>query len=195
MSAVVVPLKPHAKEDANSYVGIVIALASWAMMFAGIFFAYAALRVSSRTWPPVGMPKLPVTLPAISTAVIVASSVIIDRSIRDLRAGKVDRFKRMVGVTMFLGVIFLELQWMLWSDVRDLGVYMSSGIYGSIFFGFTYLHAAHIVAGLLALLFVFLRARKGLYTAHNWFPVRSVAFFWHFVGAVWLVMFVTLFLV
>lgn len=195
MSAPVVALRPHAKEDANSYVGIVIALASWAMMFMGLFFVYGAVRVSTPTWPPLGAPKLPVTLPAINTAVIVASSVAVQRALGRLKQGETERFKRGVAITVFLGVTFLELQALLWSDVRHLGVTMSSGIYGSIFFGFTYLHAAHIVAGLGVLLVVWLRARKGRYTAHNWFGVRSAAYFWHFVGAVWLVMFVGLFLV
>ena len=38
------------------------------------------------------------------------------------------------------------------------------------------------------------RAFLGIYSAHNWFGVRSITFFWHFVDVVWLVMFVTIFL-
>ena len=194
MSSTVIALRPHAKEDTSSYVGIVVALASWAMMFAGFFFIYAAVRSRATSWPPLGVPKLPVTLPAINTAVIVASSVVIHRAVKHLQAGAIEKFKRGIAIGLFLGVTFLELQALLWSDVRHMGVYMSSGIYGSIFFGFTYLHAAHIVVGLAALLFVWIRARNGHYGVHNWFGVRSVAFFWHFVDAIWIVMFVTLFL-
>jgi cytochrome c oxidase subunit III len=194
MAAPVVAIHPHAKEDTNSYVGIVVALASWGMMFAGIFFMYAALRARAPSWPPVGMPHLPTGWAWGSTAVIVASSFAFDRGLVALRAGNTERFKKLLSTTIVLGLAFLQLQILVWMQVRNLGVYMSSGIYGSIFFGFTYLHAAHIVAGLLAAAFVYWRARKGFYTAHNWFNVRSVAYFWHFVGAVWVVMFATLFL-
>jgi cytochrome c oxidase subunit 3 len=193
--APVVALRPHAKEDTSSYVGIVIALGSWAMMFMGLFFVYGAVRASNAVWPPLGSPKLPVTLPAINTAVIVASSVVMQRALAVLKRGKVEAFTRGVGFTLVLGVAFLWLQVFLWSDVRHMGVTMRSGIYGSIFYAFTYLHAAHIVAGLGVLGVVLWRARKGRYNAHNWFGVRSAAYFWHFVDAVWLVMFVTLFLV
>jgi cytochrome c oxidase subunit III len=193
--APVVALRPHAREDTSSYVGIVIALGSWAMMFMGLFFVYGAVRASNAVWPPLGSPKLPVTLPAINTGVIVASSIVMQRALAALKQGRVETFTRGVAFTLVLGVAFLWLQVFLWSDVRHMGVFMSSGIYGSIFFGFTYLHAAHIVAGLGVLGFVWWRARKGRYNAHNWFGVRSAAYFWHFVDAVWLVMFVTLFLV
>ena len=195
MSAPVVAIQPHAKEDANSYVGIVVALASWGMMFAGIFFMYAALRARAPSWPPVGMPRLPTSWAWGSTAAIAASSVTFDRALASLKAGEGERFKKLLATTIVLGFAFLQLQILVWMQVRSLGVYMSNGIYGSIFFGFTYLHAAHIVVGLMAAGWVYYRARKGHYTAHNWFNVRSVAYFWHFVGAVWLVMFVTLFLV
>ena len=195
MAAPVIAINPHAKEDTNSYVGIVVALASWGMMFAGIFFMYAALRARAASWPPPGMPHLPTGWAWGSTAAIVASSVAFDRGLHALRAGNGERFKKLLSTTIVLGFAFLQLQVLVWMSVRNLGVYMTSGIYGSIFFGFTYLHAAHIVAGLLAAGFIHYRARKGHYTAHNWFNVRSVAYFWHFVGAVWIVMFVTLFLV
>jgi cytochrome c oxidase subunit 3 len=194
MAAPVVAINPHAKEDTNSYVGIVVALASWGMMFAGIFFIYAALRARAPEWPPLGMPRFPTGWAWGSTAAICASSVAFDRGLVALRAGNQELFKKLLSGTIVLGCAFLQLQLLVWMQVRNLGVYMTSGVYGSIFFGFTYLHAAHIVAGLMALAWVQYRARKGHYTAHNWFNVRSVAYFWHFVGAVWIVMFVTLFL-
>ena len=192
--AAVATLRPHAKEDANSYVGIVVALASWAMMFAGLFFVYAAVRANSDVWPPAGMPKLPLALPAISSAVIVASSATMQLGLRALQLNDVERFKKLTGLTIVLGLAFLELQYLLWSRLSELGVHLSSGQYGGIVYAFTLLHAVHIVCGLLGLAFVMRRAFLGIYSAHNWFGVRSITFFWHFVDVVWLVMFVTIFL-
>lgn len=194
MSTDVIELRPHAREDANSYLGIVIALASWAMMFAGVFFVYAAARASAEQWPPAGVPKLPVLLPLASTLVIMASSYTMQRGLRALKAGNVEPFKKLVALTFVLGLVFLDLQWVLWSRVSSSGLHFASGQYGAIFYGFTILHALHIFAGLLALSWVLWRARRGVYSAHNWFGVRSVTFFWHFVDVVWIVMFLTIFL-
>jgi cytochrome c oxidase subunit 3 len=195
MAAPVVALNPHGREDTSSYVGIIVALASWGMMFASLFFAYAVIRTRAVAWPPLGSPRLPTGIAWGSTAAIVASSVTFDRALASLRKGAAKRFEKLIAVTIFLGVTFLQLQFLVWSQVRGLGVYMSGGIYGSIFYGFTYLHAAHILVGLGVVGFIYRKARKGLYSPHNWFGVRSAAYFWHFVGAIWLVMFVTLFLI
>lgn len=193
---VVVPLDPHKSKNVDAYVGIVVALGSWAMMFAALFFAYAATRVQARQWPPPGMPVAPKLLPSISTAIIVASSVTVQSAVNKLRKlGDRAMFQRLFAVTIFLGLGFLEVQWLLWSELKRRGLYLTSGVYGSILCGFTYVHAAHIVAGLGALLWVFVRAKRGKYGPHDWFGVRSVAYFWHFVGVVWVVMFVGLFLV
>jgi cytochrome c oxidase subunit 3 len=189
----VVALRPHAREDANSYLGIVIALASWAMLFAGIFFVYAATRANATEWPPAGMPRLPRLLPGLNSVVIVASSFTLRRGLAALRRNEVESFEKMVGLTIVLGLVFLELQGLLWSRVAESGVHFGSGLYGAVFYCFTIVHATHIVAGLGALGWVMVRAFKGVYSAHNWFGVRSVAFFWHFVDVVWLVMFVTVF--
>ncbi|GAC1394744.1 MAG: cytochrome c oxidase subunit 3 [Polyangiales bacterium] len=193
---VALPPSPETRAaNAGSFIGIIVALGSWAMMFSALFFVYAALRTQSPTWPPAGVPRLPASLPTVSTAVIVASSVTLQLAVAALRRGNRAMFQRLLAVTLFLGLGFLEAQWLVWGELRALGVYLSNGIYGSIVLGFTYLHALHIVVGLGALLFVWIRARRGNYGPHDWFGVRSVAYFWHFVDAVWLVMFVTLFLV
>ena len=70
----VVELRPHARQDFTSSLGMVVFLASWAMMFSTLFFAYAFLRARSVTWPPPGAPPLPVLLPAVNTLVMLASS-------------------------------------------------------------------------------------------------------------------------
>jgi len=195
MSNEIVELRPHAKDDASNYLGIVIALGSWAMMFAGVFFVYAAMRANAEQWPPEGIPKLPILMPAISTLVILASSVTMQKSLAALKRNRIEPFKKLLALTIALGLVFLDLQWVLWRSVSALGIHFGSGQYGAIFYAFTVIHALHIVAGLSALIWVLVRARRGVYSAHNWFGVRSVAFFWHFVDVVWLLMFVSIFVI
>jgi cytochrome c oxidase subunit III len=189
----VVELRPHAKEEFTSSLGMIIFLASWAMMFSALFFAYGFVRTQAVTWPPVGAPALPLGLPALNTVLIVISSFTFTHGLAALRRGKRGVFQQMVAVTFALGALFLGLQISVWISLAKAGLHFSTGIYGSVFYGLTTIHALHVVAGLLILLWVFLRSLRGTYSEHNHINVRLCTMFWHFVDAVWVLMFVTLY--
>jgi cytochrome c oxidase subunit III len=194
--AAIVELRPRAKEEFTSSLGMVIFLASWAMMFSALFFAYAFVRARAVTWPPFGMPHLPVLLPAVNTVVLLASSFTFARGLRALERGNRSELTRMVGLTFVLGAAFLALQLHVWRAVAASGLTVQSGgIYGSIFYALTVFHALHVVVGLLILLWVFVRSLRGKYTEHNHINVRLCTMFWHFVDVVWVLMFVTLYVV
>lgn len=189
----VVELRPHAKEEFTSSLGMIIFLASWAMMFSALFFAYGFIRARAVTWPPVGAPALPLELPALNTAIILISSLTFARALSALRRGQRGVFQQMVAVTFALGALFLGLQISVWNSLAEAGLHMSTGIYGSVFYGLTTIHALHVAVGLLILLWVFIRSLRGTYSEHNHINVRLCSMFWHFVDAVWVLMFVTLY--
>src|SRR3954466_5482578 len=102
--ATVVELRPRAREDFTSSLGMLIVLASWAMMFAGLFFAYGYARSKALVWPPVGSPALPIALPALNTVVLLASSFTFSRGFAELKRGRRKALGPMVGLTLALGV-------------------------------------------------------------------------------------------
>ena len=191
--ASVVSLQPRAKEDFTSYLGMMITLGAWGVMFAGLFFIYAGVRLAAPTWPPPGVPKLPVLVPTLATLVLAASSVTAQRALTSIRTAKRDQMRTWLGATIFLGALFLGIQYTIWSSVHDGGLTMDSGTYGSVFFTLTYFHAVHVAAGVLALVVLLVRASR--YTVHQHGAVRHCTRFWHFVGLVWLATFVTVFLI
>jgi cytochrome c oxidase subunit 3 len=191
----VVELRPRAREEFTSSLGMLIFLASWGMMFAGLFFAYGFARSKAVVWPPAGAPQLPIGLPAINTAVLVASSAAFVQGISALRRGRRGAFRVAVGVTLVLGVLFLALQLLLWRRVAASGLGVADGSYGAVFYVFTAFHALHVLVGVGILLWVFLRSLGGAYTEHNTINVRMCAMFWHFVDVVWLLMFLTIYVI
>ena len=191
----VVELRPHARQDFTSSLGMIVFLASWGMMFATLFFAYAFLRARSVTWPPPGVHPLPIALPAVNTAVLLVSSWTFMRGVAALARGERSQLPRWVAATFALGAVFLALQFVVWRSVAAAGLHHTTGLYGGIFYAFTVFHALHVVAGLLVLLWVFVRALMGRYSEHNVVNVRVCAMFWHFVDAVWVLMFVSIFLI
>ena len=188
----VVEIKPRAQEELTSSLGMLVFLASWGMMFAGLFFAYGFARSKAVVWPPAGAPVLPLGLPAINTVVILTSSLTFAWGLESLRRGRRARFRALVGVTAVLGAIFLALQLTLWQHVVAAGLPVA-GTYGAVFYSFTALHALHVLVGLGILLWVFARSLFGKYTEHNTTNVRMCAMFWHFVDVVWVLMFLTIY--
>src|SRR5512143_2770139 len=179
----VVPL-PSAREAVESrkthFVGMVMALASWSMLFASLFFAYAVLRISSATWPPEGASRLPKALPAVNTAVLLLSSVVLWIG-ADPRRERPGGLKRALLAALGLGSLFLALQMAVWVPLWTQGFRMSSGVYASLFYGLTAFHAVHVLAGLVAPLWLLRGASDGRYVSGRHNPVRLTAMFWHFV--------------
>jgi cytochrome c oxidase subunit III len=193
-AAAVIPLRPREKEDFSSYLGMVILLGSWSLLFGGMFFAYAGVRMSAQAWPPPGVPKLPLALPAANTVILALSSLTAQRALGAIRLGKKDRMQGLFSITVFLGALFLGLQYVLWSNVRATGLSMdSAGTYGSVFYGLTIFHALHVAAGLLGLVYVVIASRLGKWNAAAHSPVRMWTMFWHFVDGVWMVTFLSVF--
>jgi cytochrome c oxidase subunit III len=188
-------LRPRAKEDFSSYLGMVILLGSWSILFGALFFAYAGVRMSAPAWPPPGVPKLPIALPFANTLVLGLSSYTAQRALVAIRAGRREEMQGLFSVTVFLGALFLGLQYVLWSNVRASGLSIdSAGTYGSVFYALTIFHALHVAAGVLGLVYVVLAARLfGKWNAAAHSPVRMWTMFWHFVDGVWLVTFLSVF--
>jgi len=185
---------PQTDKDATSAVGMVMFLASWAMLFGALFFAYAALRARADVWPPPGF-RLPTALPLVNTAVLLGSSVTLALGLRDLRAGRAQRLAWWIGLTLALGAVFLALQLVVWRSVWQSGLHVDTSIYGSVFYALTVFHALHVLAGLGVLSWLLLGALRGVYGAARLAPVRIGAMFWHFVDGVWLVMFVSVYVI
>jgi cytochrome c oxidase subunit 3 len=194
----IVQYRPRkAREEATASIGMVIFLGAWAMMFASIFFAYAFIRIRAPSWPPPGLPPLPWKLPLFSTLAIAASSVALSHGLAEIRRGaQSTTLAKWIGISLLLGAAFIALQLVLWSTLHAQGLTTTSGgPYTSVFYGLTWLHAIHVAGGVLGLLAMGFRASRGEFRSAHHLPVRLWAMYWHFVAIVWLVMFVTVFLI
>jgi cytochrome c oxidase subunit 3 len=192
----VLPYRPRKdRKESTTLIGMVIFLGSWAMMFATLFLAYAFVRARAESWPPAGVPRLPWKLPLGSTMVLAASSVAIERGRAALRRAQGEQLGPALVLALVLGAAFLSLQTYLWGALGAQGLRPeTAGAYASVFYGLTGFHALHVAVGVLGLAVVTKRALRGEYSAAHHLPVRLWALYWHFVGVVWAVMFVSVFL-
>lgn len=183
------------RDEATATIGMVVFLASWAMLFAGLFFSYGLLRARTPVWPPLDQPPLPVLLPGVNTAVAALGSGAVILALHLLRAGHLRRGSWALAASSVLGAVFLALQVMVWVGLYRAGLVPSGGPYPSVFYGLTFVHALHVLVGIAALAWLAVRGFSGAVTAHRHLSVRLWGMYWHFVGLVWLVLFATVYVI
>lgn len=179
--------RAHDMKLIQNSVAMTVTLISFGMLFATLFLGYFLLRFNSPTWPPVEIQNMPQLIPFLSTLVMALSSV----TYYLLEKNGPQR-KLYWALTFIFGLGFLALQWSLWGALKSSGILVSNGMVPSIVYGFTWLHAAHIVMGLIALLWIgFLIFMKS--PSLTSFKLMNVGKFWHFLGVVWLLMYLMIF--
>ncbi len=162
-----------------------LGLGSIVMMFAAFMSAYI-VRQSAGDWLDF---RLPMQF-FFSTLVIIASSVTIQKSFTNYKAGHKTRYQYFLLSTFVLGVVFLILQVLGWQEMFHNGIDLKGNPSGSFVYVISGAHALHIVAGLAILLIGLYTA---FYTPFKVTPKRTLHLkltttFWHFVDILWVVL-------
>jgi len=166
-----------------------VLLAAETMLFTGLVGAYVLFRTVATSWPPAGLPRLPLLVTTLNTLVLLGSAYTMHRARAAARAGDRPTLLPHLIVTAVLGLLFLAIQGSEWAGLVHHGLTLASGTYGASFYTLIGLHAVHVVAAVVWLVVVTTLAgtRRGA-------PVRSVAvdvcgIYWNYVVGLWLVLF------
>ena len=137
----------------------------------------------------------PFRLPLINTILLLTSSFTLSYAHNALKENKRNSVIPWLGLTVILGVVFLYLQGTEYVHAyRDLGLTLDSGVYGSIFFLLTGFHGLHVTIGTIGLFVILMRIIKGHFNKDNHFGFEAVSWYWHFVDVVWLLLFVSVYI-
>ena len=135
-------------------------------------------------------------IPLLNTLLLLASGVTLTIAHHALKAGQRTQLLVWLAATVVLGAIFLFFQVEEYVHAyNDLNLTLSSGIYGSTFFMLTGFHGLHVTLGTIMLLVVWFRCAKGHFDKDNHFAFEAVAWYWHFVDVVWLILFLFVYVV
>jgi cytochrome c oxidase subunit III len=164
-----------------------IAMASIAMMFAGLTSAYIVRRAQPN-WRSYELPSVF----WVSTVVIVLSSVTIALGLKAFKARRILQYRVLIGLTLLLGIAFGLFQYFGFYELYHMPqpVKVSGNPSESFLFIIWGLHLAHIAGGLVALLVVFLRSFRKNIRQYNTTGLAIVANYWHFVDVLWIYLFV-----
>ncbi len=150
------------------------------------------------TWPTVGpgfadqfTPMGAWGIPAINTLILLTSGVTVTWAHHALRANHRGQLILGLFATIALGVLFLGLQAYEYAHAyADLNLKLTSGVYGSTFYMLTGFHGFHVTVGTIMLIVIFVRCVKGHFRPEHHFGFEGVAWYWHFVDVVWLLLFI-----
>jgi cytochrome c oxidase subunit III len=133
----------------------------------------------------------PTGIPALNTAILLTSGLTVTLAHHALRTGHRGRLSLFLALTFLLGFTFVGLQAHEYGEAyRDMGLRLSTGIYGSTFFMLTGFHGLHVTIGAIMLTVIWLRVQRGHFTPQRHFAFEAVAWYWHFVDVVWLGLFI-----
>jgi cytochrome c oxidase subunit 3 len=175
--------------------GILLFIVSEVMLFGAFFASYFFLRVvaaEGQPWPPEGF-ELPVAVAGVNTAILVSSSFTMHWALESVRRENRRGMLMGLATTMLLGLTFLFIQI---NEYVHIGFSARDEAFGSIFYGLTGLHGAHVTVGLLLLLFANVRAWRGHFgpAAKDHLGVEVPGIYWHFVDVMWIIVFTTVYI-
>jgi cytochrome c oxidase subunit 3 len=174
------------------FLGMLLFIISEIMLFGAFFTAYFFVRVVGEAdWFPVDGVDLPVAIAGVNTAILLTSSVSMHWALEGARNENRRAMRAGLLTTTMLGLTFLCIQV---NEYIHLGIAPHDNAQGTIFYGLTGLHGAHVFVGLTLLTFATVRAFRGHFTAKEHRGVEVPGIYWHFVDIMWVFVFSTIYL-
>lgn len=170
----------------------IVVLVIVSVTFGALIFAFIWRSQNSYLWNHLCIPSLL----WVTTLLLLASSTLLERGRRRLKAGDQNGFLRLLQWTTGLGFLFLLGQGAAWLQVMHSNVILEFDKHSWFIFLFSGLHAAHVLVGVGGLAYLLYRAHDPASGPRYQMTTRALAnaltIFWHYLGFLWVVLFVLL---
>ena len=171
-------------------VSLIIAESAIFTIFVVAYLFYLGKSLSGPT------PKEVLETPIFFTICLLSSSLTIHFAGRSLERNHRGAFLGLWALTILLGGLFLIGTGMEWHRlIYQHGLTISTNLFGTTYYSLVGLHAFHVTAGLIMLTIVLLFALAGKVQQDQFRRVDTLALYWHFVDAVWVVVFTVVYIV
>ena len=189
----------HGPPEANQssrveaqFLGMLLFIISEIMLFGAFFTAYFFIRVvADDGWFPMDGNELPKLIAGVNTAILISSSFTMHWALEGARKGNRAALRLGMLTTLLLGATFLCVQI---NEYVHVGFAPADSAQGSIFYGLTGLHGAHVFVGLTLLTFATIRAYRGHFTPKEHRGIEVPGIYWHFVDVMWVVVYTTIYI-
>jgi cytochrome c oxidase subunit III len=171
--------------------GVIVLFVSMSVLFVATIIGFWFTRLSSSNFRAAGLPDLPSGL-GLSTLLIVLTSLSIWQAQRAIRRNLLEAVRRWLVAAGALAGLFLLTQAANWFAMRPRSD--APSLYLSTFYILTGVHALHVIGGFVPLGFVVYHATRRDYSSSRFEGLSLCAQYWHYLGAVWLVLVTMLYL-
>lgn len=167
-----------------------VGIGSILMMFAGLTSAYIVKR-NQANWADF---QLPATF-YYSTLVIAFSSLSLWMAEKAFKERLMPKYRKLMAATFILGIAFIALQLIGFRQLTNAGITLKGNVSYSFLYVIIGIHAAHVLAGVIALLVMSIKAFSNKERNYSIVPVELLSTYWHFVGVLWLYLLVFLWMI
>ena len=162
-----------------------IGIGSIVMFFGGLTSAYI-VRKAEGNWLEFEMP----IWFTFSTIAVIASSMSLWFALQNIKKG--ESATNFLITTLSIGILFTLSQIQGWEDLVAKGVYLTgegSNPSGSFIYVITLAHLMHLIGGLIALSITTIKSKLNKYSKENYIGIELISTYWHFIGLLWLYLF------
>jgi cytochrome c oxidase subunit 3 len=195
MSAITTPIVPTSAGWSLPYKGkvgmacLIIAESSIFTIFVVAYLFYLGKSLSGPT------PREVLETPIFFTVCLLSSSITIHFASRALEHGKRGAFLGLWLLTIVLGGLFLFGTGQEWHRlIYEHGLTISTNLFGTTYYSLVGLHGTHVIVGLILLTIVLLFGLAGRVGPEQSARVGVLSMYWHFVDAVWVVVFTVVYI-
>ena len=178
------PLSMHPKKF-----GLWLFMITVVMIFASLTSAYI-VRQAEGNW---FVFELPIEM-WVTTVIIAMSSISMQLAYLAAKKDKLERVKILITITFALGISFLVGQFLVWGALVDQNVFLVGNPSGSFLYILSGLHGLHLVSGIIFLIIVLISTFKYRVHSKNLAQIQMCSTYWHFLGGLWIYLFVFLLL-
>ena len=174
-------------------IGIIFLIITETALFTIFVVAYLVYIGKSLSGP---YPKDVLELPIVSSICLLSSSLTIVIAEHALKKGALGQFKLWWFATIALGLEFLISTGVEWRKlIVEDHLTISTNLFGTTFYSLVGLHASHVIVGLTFLSLVMFVTLRGFPIQSQERRVKFLSWYWHFVDAVWVVVFTVVYVV
>ncbi|HXL87354.1 MAG TPA: heme-copper oxidase subunit III [Gemmatimonadaceae bacterium] len=174
-------------------IGILALILTETAFFSIFVVAYIFYIGKSLTGP---FPKDVLSAPIVNTICLLSSSLTIVLAVRALRSGSIRTFGIWWLVTFALGLEFLAGTALEWRRlIYREGLTIGTNLFGTTYYSLVGLHALHVTIGLILILIVMIFTMLGYIDRRHLERTDALSWYWHFVDAVWIVVFTTVYVI
>jgi cytochrome c oxidase subunit 3 len=169
--------------------GLIIAESAIFTIFVVAYLFYLGKSVTGPT------PSEVLEAPIVYTICLLSSSLTVHFAAKSLKRDRVAAFLGSWLLTIALGALFLYGTGKEWHRlIYEHGLTISTNLFGTTYYSLVGLHAFHVIAGLVMLSIVAIVALAGRVGVEQSRRVEVLSMYWHFVDAVWVVVFTVVYI-